>query len=97
MLDIVKYALLAVAIALNACSFSLMGVDKRRARRGQWRISERALWLSALPFAAPGAYLGMRAFHHKTRHSAFRFGMPALALAQAAIALYASLRLAHII
>lgn len=74
-----------VIIGLNVGAFALMGIDKRRARRNQWRISERTLWLSALPFAAPGAYAGMRAFHHKTRHRAFRFGMPALALVQLAL------------
>ena len=63
-----------------------MGIDKRRARRGAWRIPERTLWLWALPFSAPGAYAGMRVFHHKTRHAAFRYGMPALALVQVAMA-----------
>ena len=45
-----------VIMGLNVVAFALMGIDKRRARRNQWRISERTLWLSALPFAAPGAY-----------------------------------------
>lgn len=83
MADIMLNAVLPLAFTgLNSFAFVLMGVDKRRARRNQWRISERALWLSALPFAAPGAYAGMRVFHHKTRHRAFQFGMPALALIQ---------------
>ena len=78
--------LLAACLLLNACAFAAMGIDKRRARRGAWRIPERTLWLWALPFSAPGAYAGMRVFHHKTRHAAFRYGMPALALVQVAMA-----------
>lgn len=34
---------LAVIAVMNLVSFALMGIDKRRARRGVWRISERAL------------------------------------------------------
>ena len=78
--------LLGACLLLNLCAFFAMGIDKRRARRGAWRIPERTLWLWALPFSAPGAYASMRVFHHKTRHAAFRYGMPALALVQVAMA-----------
>ena len=78
--------LLGACLLLNLCAFFAMGIDKRRARRGAWRIPERTLWLWALPFSAPGAYAGMRVFQHKTRPAAFRYGMPALALVQVAMA-----------
>ncbi len=86
MLDILLTVLPIIAVAFNVLEFSLMGVDKRRAVSNAWRISERTLWLCALPFGAPGACLGMRAFHHKTRHRAFKYGMPALALVQLMLA-----------
>lgn len=66
----------------NMVSFLLMGEDKRRARRGAWRISERTLFLSAALFGALGGVLGMRIFHHKTKHLSFRLGFPALLVAQ---------------
>ncbi|MGI6183768.1 MAG: DUF1294 domain-containing protein [Candidatus Fimadaptatus sp.] len=83
---------ICAVLAFNLLSFALMGIDKRRARRGKWRIAERTLWLSALPMAAPGAYAGMRAFHHKTRHRSFKFGMPALAVAQLCAAAWTGMR-----
>lgn len=73
---------LLLLLAANVLSFSLMGADKRRARQGAWRISERTLLLSAAMFGGLGAVLGMHVFHHKTKHLRFRLGLPALLLAQ---------------
>lgn len=69
----------------NMASFLLMGEDKRRARRGAWRIPERTLFLSAALFGGLGGVLGMHIFHHKTKHLRFRLGFPALLMAQAAL------------
>ena len=69
-------------LAVNLAAFMLMGADKRRARRGAWRISEKALFLPAALGGALGGVLGMRVFHHKTRHWYFRLGFPSLLLAQ---------------
>ena len=76
--QLLKWYLLAV----NLCAFVLMGVDKRRARRGAWRVSEKSLFLPALLGGAFGGVLGMGLFHHKTRHWYFRFGFPLLLLLQ---------------
>ena len=72
--------------AVNLAAFALMGVDKRRVRRGAWRISEKALFLPAVLGGALGGLLGMRVFHHKTKHWYFRFGMPALLIVQIILA-----------
>ena len=69
-------------LVVNLAAFVLMGLDKRRARRGEWRISEKALFLPAALGGALGGTLGMRAFHHKTRHWYFHFGFPLLLLVQ---------------
>lgn len=66
----------------DLASFILMGVDKRRARRGRWRISEKALFLPAVLGGALGGVLGMRVFHHKTKHWYFKYGMPLLLILQ---------------
>ena len=79
------WQLLGLYLALmNLAAFAAMGVDKGRARRGRWRVSEKALFLPALLGGALGGVLGMRAFRHKTRRWYFRFGFPALLVLQLA-------------
>ena len=65
-------------IVINLVTFALYGIDKKRARRSQWRISEKTLLLTALAGGSLGALVGMLSFHHKTKHNAFRFGVPAM-------------------
>ncbi len=72
----------------NAAAFLLMGVDKHRAQRNAWRISERTLFLPVLLGGSLGGCFGMFLFHHKTRHWYFRFGFPALLLLQTALGFY---------
>lgn len=78
---------------INAVGFALMGVDKRRAKRDQWRISEKSLFLPPLLGGTVGAILGMRVFHHKTKHWYFRYGLPALLVLQLALAGWLSWKL----
>lgn len=64
--------------AVNLLAFFLMGLDKRRARRGKWRISERTLFLSAIFGGSIGTIFGMRCFRHKTKHRSFTVGIPVI-------------------
>lgn len=73
---------------INIIGFALMGIDKKRAVRGAWRISEASLFLTAFLGGALGCTLGMRHFRHKTRHWYFKYGMPAIFAAQAFLALF---------
>ena len=66
----------AYLVLINAVGFVLMGVDKKRAIRGAWRISEATLFLTAFLGGALGCTLGMRHFRHKTKHWYFKYGMP---------------------
>lgn len=65
-------------LLVNLAAFWMMGLDKRRARLGRWRISEKALFLAPVLGGALGGLLGMRAFRHKTKHWYFRWGFSAL-------------------
>ena len=82
-------AFLAVVFAvMSVFLFVMMGLDKSRARRGRWRISEKALFVFALLGGAVGGTAGMFLFRHKTRHWYFRLGFPLLAAAQLALPLW---------
>ena len=82
-----KYFLLYLLL-INAAAFVLMLVDKVKAKKNRWRISERTLMLSAALGASVGALLGMYTFRHKTKHIKFTLGVPAILIAQLALALW---------
>lgn len=69
-------------IVINLIGYAMMGMDKKRAIRGAWRISEASLFLTALMGGALGCTLGMNYFRHKTKHWYFKFGMPLILLIQ---------------
>ena len=72
--------------AINILLFTLMGIDKYKAKRGLWRIPERTLFLTAALGGSMGGILGMKTFRHKTRHNSFKYGFPAILIAQLALA-----------
>jgi uncharacterized membrane protein YsdA (DUF1294 family) len=74
----------------SAAAFIAMGADKRKARKGRWRIPEATLFLLALLGGALGGTLGMHLFHHKTRHWYFRWGLPLILLCQIALVFWVS-------
>ncbi len=74
-----------VLLALNLFSFSLMGWDKRCARKGKWRVPEKILFLAAGCFGALGGVLGMYVYRHKTKHWYFRIFFPLMLAAQIAL------------
>ena len=81
-------ALAVWLIAINLVTFAVYGADKRRARRGAWRVPEKTLFLLPLLGGSIGALLGMRVFRHKTKHWYFVWGVPAILLAQLALAVW---------
>lgn len=73
---------------LNIFGYILMGIDKRRARKGAYRISERTLWIIALLGGTVGMIVGMYIFHHKTKKWYFKFGIPFFMLLQISSVFY---------
>jgi len=72
---------LAAALALiNFIAFALFGADKRKAVRGRRRIRERTLLLWSFLLGGVGAFWGMRAFRHKTKHKLFIICVPLAAI-----------------
>jgi uncharacterized membrane protein YsdA (DUF1294 family) len=60
-----------ILLFFNILCFILFALDKRKAQRGQRRISEKTLHLATLPGAAPGAWAAILLLHHKNRKAAF--------------------------
>ena len=73
---------LAIIAIMNIAAFALMGYDKRCARQGKWRVPEKRLFLVTACFGGLGGVLGMKVFHHKTRHWYFRVFFPVLLVLQ---------------
>ena len=68
----IEWALIGWALAVNLLAFVAFGVDKRRAERGTWRLSENYLLMLAALGGWIGAKAGQRWFRHKTRKQPFR-------------------------
>ena len=84
----VKQIALIYLVAINVVTFFLYGIDKRKAKRGKWRIPEATLLGLAFIGGSIGAWLGMRAWHHKTMHKKFKYGIPLILIAQIALAIW---------
>ena len=79
---------LAYLLLINAAAFLLTLADKRKAKKNRWRIPERTLIGSAVLGGSVGALLGMYTFRHKTKHLKFTLGVPAILIAQLALAVF---------
>lgn len=80
--------LMEYLLAVNLIGFVLMGVDKKRARKKEWRIPEKMLFLCAAIGGCFGCWGGMYFFRHKTKHWYFVLGMPLLSFAWLALLLW---------
>ena len=69
---------LGAVLFMNLVGFLIMGIDKRRAIKRKYRVSEAALFTVATLFGGVGSTCGMFFFRHKTKHWYFRYGFPLL-------------------
>lgn len=72
-------------LLINLITFAVFGFDKAKAVRGKYRIKEATLLTFALLGGALGGIFGMYAFHHKTKKSLFKFGVPLILIAWAVV------------
>ena len=75
-------------LEINVVALLLCAVDKVRAQAGKWRVPEGTLMLSAALGGAAGLLLAMLLLRHKTLHKKFTLGVPAILLAQVALAYF---------
>jgi uncharacterized membrane protein YsdA (DUF1294 family) len=69
-------------LAFNVITFFVYGIDKWKAKKGKWRISEATLLILAIIGGSIGAWLGIKVWHHKTMHKKFKYGVPAIIVLQ---------------
>lgn len=82
-----KY-LIYYIVFINIAAFTIVFIDKQKAKKNRYRISEKALFILALIGGSIGAYLSMLIFRHKTKKWYFMTGIPLIMIIQIIIAFY---------
>ena len=67
---------------VNIVGFIIMGIDKRRAIKNEWRIPEKSFFIVSLIGGSIGSWAGMYVFHHKTKHWYFVVFIPTILAVQ---------------
>lgn len=84
-MSLAQKILLLYFIIMSVVAFVACGVDKSRAHRRGWRVSESALLVLSFLGGALGFLLGMLIFRHKTRKWRFALLVPLFLLLHIAI------------
>ena len=74
--------------AINVITFLIYGIDKWKAKKNKWRISESTLLMLAVIGGSVGAWIGMKTWHHKSLHKKFKYGIPFILTLQLALMIY---------
>ena len=75
-------------IVINLFGFFIMWLDKRKARKGKWRIPEKTLFIITALGGGIGTIAGMYAFRHKTQKIAFVIGFSFITILEILLAVY---------
>ena len=75
-------------IVINLFGFFIMWLDKRKARKGKWRIPEKTLFIITALGGGIGTIAGMYVFRHKTQKIAFVIGFPFITILEILLAVY---------
>lgn len=69
-------------IIINLFTFFVMWIDKKRAKKGKWRVPENTLLLLVLLGGGVGGIAGMYLFRHKTQKAKFVIGFPTILICE---------------
>ncbi|MFI3242426.1 MAG: DUF1294 domain-containing protein [Alphaproteobacteria bacterium] len=58
-------------ISINITTFFAYGIDKKRAKKKQYRVPEKTLLMLELLGGFVGAFIGQKFFNHKTKKKSF--------------------------
>lgn len=75
-------------IIINIIGFFIMWLDKRKARKGKWRIPESILFLITTLGGGIGTIAGMYTFRHETQKLNFVIGFPFITILEIITIIY---------
>lgn len=75
-------------IVINLFGFFIMWLDKRKAKKGAWRIPEKTLFIVTALGGGIGTIAGMYTFRHKTKKIQFVIGFPFITILEIVTILY---------
>ena len=75
-------------IIINIFGFFIMWLDKRKAKKGAWRIPEKTLFIVTALGGGIGTITGMYTFRHKTQKLNFVIGFPMITILEIIAIIY---------
>ncbi len=79
-------------IIINIFGFFIMWLDKRKAKKGVWRIPEKTLFIITALGGGIGTTAGMYVFRHKTQKIQFVIGLPFITILEIITVIYFALK-----
>ncbi len=79
-------------VIINLFGFFIMWLDKRKAKKGAWRIPEKTLFIITAIGGGIGTTAGMYAFRHKTQKVQFVVGFPLITILEIIAIVYFALK-----
>ena len=80
--------ILLYLVMINLIGFLMMWSDKRKAKKGKWRIPEQTLFVVTALGGGVGTIAGMYTFRHKTQKLKFTVGLPVLVILEIVAIIY---------
>ena len=75
-------------VVINIIGFLIMFIDKQKAKKGAWRIPEKALFIVTALGGGIGTIAGMYTFRHKTQKLQFVVGLPFITILEIILIIY---------
>ena len=75
-------------IIINLIGFFIMWLDKRKAKKGAWRIPEKTLFIITAIGEGIGTTAGMHVFRHKTQKVQLVIGFPLITILEIITVIY---------
>ena len=80
--------ILLYLLMINLIGFFMMWSDKRKAKKGKWRIPEQTLFIVTALGGGIGTIAGMYTFRHKTQKLKFTIGLPVVVILEIVAVIY---------